>query len=410
MDVDEIEVNLVQLLTSLSTSLDLTNSGVLQHHRRTALISLQLGEMSNLSSNRLTNLFKAAIIHDLGAVSGDQKFILQKFDVKNPWEHCVKGANLVAGIPDMAGTAPIIRSHHDEWKGNNYSGLSQAQIPLESRIIHLADRVDVLINKDEFILNQSSFITERIQNLSGIAFDPDLVDLFSILGRRESFWLDLTSPWLETHLISHIPHQITGLYTTNLSAFGELFARVVDAKSKFTYRHSVYVGKVTGILGQQAGLNKRDCYLLEVAGLLHDLGKLAVPESVLEKPGALTVAEMNIIKQHPYFTYWILKTVVPGLPIAKWAAYHHERIDGKGYPFGKSGEELDLPARIVAVADCFSALREDRPYRRGMDWLQLRPLLRKNVDSGAMDGEVVALLFSNRSQLDDQWFDLSTAS
>jgi len=184
-------------------------------------------------------------------------------------------------------------------------------------------------------------------------------------------------------------------------------AYAVDAKSRFTYRHSHGVAAVSQVSGETMGLSGDRPLLLETAGLLHDLGKLTVPESILEKPGLLTHEEMNWIKQHTYYTYWFLMQAGFDPAMAEWAAFHHERLDGKGYPFGKSRTDLALEHRIIAVADIFTAVREDRPYRPAMDWSGIERVLTSQARSDGIDGDVVLALLGEKEALDDLWAELS---
>ena len=158
-------------------------------------------------------LFKAAM-HDIGAVNHRDKVILQKFDINNPWAHCEKGSSFVAGIPDLDSIRLTIYCHHDRWTGENPSGLTGNSIPLNSRIIHLAARVDVLLNHERYILEQNSEILQRIGRLSGEVFDPELYDILLELGKQESFWLDLVSPWIEDCMLELIP--------TSMAMLGEI--------------------------------------------------------------------------------------------------------------------------------------------------------------------------------------------
>ena len=402
-----LEINLVPCQINLARSLDFSSRGLLRHHQRVALMSLSLGQAAGLEQDALFDLFKAAIIHDAGAVTWREKLALEEFDVANSWSHCQQGYKLTAGIPTFDSVAETILSHHDHWAGDNPSGLSRSRIPLSSRIVHLADRIDVLVRDEVYILEQRREILQRIQKLSGRTFDPDLVDLLSDLTRNESFWLNLVSPWISDSLLQLVPYRRVSVPIENLLELAELFARVVDAKSHFTYRHSHGVAATAKFLAQKAGLPPQECMLLEVAGLLHDLGKLAVPEEIIEKPGRLTEAEMNLVKQHTYHTYWVLKPMMNEYPLAEWAAFHHERLDGQGYPFRKTGPELDLPSRIMAVTDIFTALREDRPYRQGLTWTELEGIIRRQAVGGALDPELVSLLFEDRRALDEIWAELT---
>ena len=147
-------------------------------------------------------------------------------------------------------------------------------------------------------------------------------------------------------------------------------------------------------------MSKDECLMMEIAGNLHDIGKLRVPNSILEKPGKLTDEEFNIIKEHPYYTRLILMNIDGFDKIADWAGYHHEKLNGRGYPFHFNGDFLDQGARIMAVADIFSAITEERPYRKGMTREQATKVMKENVEYGAICGEMVQLLFDHYNEVD----------
>ncbi|MBZ4653030.1 MAG: metal dependent phosphohydrolase [Peptococcaceae bacterium] len=403
-----LEINLASSLVHLSRSLDFSSQGLLQHHQRVALLSLYIGKAAGLKEQDLFNLFTAAIIHDVGAVTWNEKRSLHQFEVQSPWEHCQKGYEFLSGIPFLDKAADIVLSHHDTWAGNNPSGRYGTQIPLPSRIIYVADRVDVLINDKIFILQQSNDIIKQLQKYAGSLFDPDLVAVVADLTKVESLWMDLTSSWVSQRLLDELPENRRSIKPEDLSHMARLYARVVDAKSPFTHRHSQGVALIARSLAEQAGLPKDEVFLLNLAGLLHDIGKLSVPEEIIQKPGSLTAAEFSIMKQHTYYTYWWLKPLFPSFPVAEWAAYHHERLDGQGYPFHKGAHELDTKARIVAVADIFTALREERPYRSSLTWGEIERIIYNQVRGGALDGEIADILFENRGLIDDRWTSLSS--
>ena len=402
-----VQVKLVRSLLNLSRSLDFSSKGLMCHHQRVAYIALSLGQEVGLQENNLFDLFKASIIHDAGALSWREKLVLERFDVQNPWNHCKQGSAFVADIPTFSSLAPVILSHHDAWAGNNYSGYKRDQIPLLSRIIHLADRVDVLLKEGVYVLEQRDKIMKRIQALSGQVFDPDLVALLTDLSRRESFWLDLNSPWLNERLESLIPTTQVNVETEDLLHLGKLFARVVDMRSPFTYRHSNGVSLVGRFLAESMGFSHEEVELIQVAGLLHDLGKLAIPEAIIEKRGPLTKAEMNLMKQHTYYTYWLLKPITLPFPIPEWAAFHHERLDGQGYPFHKSATDLDTPARLLAVADIYTALREERPYRSSLSEVEIKRILKAKVADGGLDQKIIEHLLASYYAINNLWAQLS---
>jgi HD-GYP domain-containing protein (c-di-GMP phosphodiesterase class II) len=176
-----------------------------------------------------------------------------------------------------------------------------------------------------------------------------------------------------------------------------LFARIIDFRSPFTATHSSGVAACAETLAQLARRPQRECAQLRIAGLLHDLGKLAVPTEILEKPGPLSRRERSIVRCHTYYTYRTLSTIRELGEIAAWSGYHHERLDGSGYPFHKSGADIPLGARIVAVADVFTAIAEDRPYRQGMTDPRIREVLTAMVGRSSLDRELVELTLMNFS-------------
>jgi diguanylate cyclase (GGDEF)-like protein len=161
---------------------------------------------------------------------------------------------------------------------------------------------------------------------------------------------------------SHDELQLAAERTALLQAAKNL-VRFVDAKDRSTGNHSQIVSTLAGLIAVELGLEDGVVEQLRLAGLLHDLGKIGVPDSILKAPRALTDDEFQIIKKHPEIGYSMLK----GLdlePVNEWVLHHHEHWDGSGYPDGLSGESIPLGARIVLVADAFEAMTADRPYRR----------------------------------------------
>jgi HD-GYP domain-containing protein (c-di-GMP phosphodiesterase class II) len=174
-----------------------------------------------------------------------------------------------------------------------------------------------------------------------------------------------------------------------------LFREIIDFKSPFTAAHSSGVSACAGKLANLYGFTATDCELMKIAGNLHDIGKMAIPNAILEKSGKLTPAEFAIVKSHTYYTYHVLKPLAPISQIAEWAAYHHEKLDGSGYPFHRHSGELDFGSRIMAVADIYTAIAEERPYRSGMSHNQIYQVLKNAAVHQYIDSEIVALLLDN---------------
>ena len=153
------------------------------------------------------------------------------------------------------------------------------------------------------------------------------------------------------------------------------------------------------MLSRIFGLTEAEIALMEVAGNLHDIGKLAIPNSILEKPGKLTKEEMAVMKSHTYYTYAVINTIGGLQQIAEWAAFHHERFDGSGYPFHCTADELSTGSRILGVADIFTALAEDRPYRKEMSRENIFQIIKQFSDQQLLDSKIVNLLFENHDEI-----------
>jgi putative nucleotidyltransferase with HDIG domain len=151
-----------------------------------------------------------------------------------------------------------------------------------------------------------------------------------------------------------------------LDRVAQAFALVIDAKSPYTFRHSTRVAELALLTGRGLGFDQVALRDLRRAALLHDIGKLAVPNSILDKPGPLTAEERTRVEQHPRLSADILGRVAPLRPIARLAGAHHEKLDGSGYWQGLGSAELGMPERVLAVADIYEALTAERPYRTAL--------------------------------------------
>ena len=175
------------------------------------------------------------------------------------------------------------------------------------------------------------------------------------------------------------PGSVRILAAEQVDVVCQAFADVVDAKSPYTFRHSLGVTEVAERIARNLGLSPARRKLVYRSALLHDLGKLRVPNSILDKPGKLDDAEWAVMREHPMLSQKILERIPSFARIALIAGRHHEKLDGTGYPHGLKADALTLEDRIVAVADIYGALSEDRPYRNAMTTEQIFEILRRDV-------------------------------
>ncbi|UMZ75486.1 HD domain-containing phosphohydrolase [Natranaerofaba carboxydovora] len=397
MPGESFNVSLFDLTMCLSDAMDLISPVVVDHHKKVALIADYFGEEMGLSKEKQTVLTLAGLLHDSGAISLKERIDALTFELENPHKHSELGYLMLKGFPFYSEIATIIRYHHSSYK--EY----RTKVPFESHIVHLADRISVLINPDKQILEQKDYIIEKINDKKGDTFAPEIVEAFEKVSEKESFWLDIVSPDVGEILSSRAKSNAASisLDINGLLEIGELFTRVIDFRSVFTSTHSSGVAASAEALARKIGFSDLECLQMRLAGYLHDLGKLAVPKEILEKPGKLTEDEFRVIRTHTYYTYRTLERLPQLETINKWGALHHEKIDGSGYPFHCEGEKLSLGSRIVAVADVFTALTEDRPYREGLSPQKVEDILNNMVKEKALDSGVVEVLMKNYKEIDD---------
>jgi putative nucleotidyltransferase with HDIG domain len=171
---------------------------------------------------------------------------------------------------------------------------------------------------------------------------------------------------------------------------------VIDAKDHYTMAHSLQVMDYAHLIARELNLSQQEQEAVRVAGFLHDLGKIAVPDSILSKPGKLTDEEFVRIKSHPDEGIKIISQVSVLKKCAVLVHAHHERLDGSGYPTGRSGEDIPLGARILAVADVYSALTSDRPYRTAFGSVEAGGVL--DTMKGQLDPKIVEVFHALRER------------
>lgn len=360
-----LKIHPINFIRSMSMALELTSTGISNHHSRTTIIANAIAQHIQLSHHQLQTLIYASLLHDIGAASNwNEKHSIAHNDNTNEiFHHAEEGYNILTNSPLLIEIAIPIRYHHDRYCGGNPSGLKGDEIPLLSRIIHIADRIEVMIDKNEHIFKQRKEIISFIENSD--FFDPNLVRIVKKLAESEGFWLDIVNYEYQKGLLYEFDFLGKRILSSDdLINIAEIFSKVVDATSSFTLRHSKDVATLSTFLARKHGYNDEELKMFYLAGLLHDLGKLAVPNEIIDKPGKLTEEEYDLVKQHPYYSYRIIQNIEGFEQISKWVGQHHECFNNQGYPYKLNSDRISLGARILTVADIFCALTEDRPYRQ----------------------------------------------
>lgn len=359
------------------------------HLQRTAYISLCLAQTLRLPQRDIEHLFIAASIHDIGILDKKRTCItasdLVDEGVMAGHEH--KGVMMIKGIRFLAPVLPLVGRHHIVWNETQHDDLS-----LGCHILHMADTLDLFLRAQpgDYIVNSQMIIENYLAKHS--PFPPALIAALRTLQQQDIFWFRLASKRLHRVLAEVSPLNHRMINTDDLLEVCQLIAKIIDTYSNFTMTHSISVSNVARFLAKKMALPSEIQKEIAIAGYLHDIGKLHVPLELLEKNGRLSCSEYALVRTHSYKTLEMLSLIKPLSRIKLWAANHHERLDGSGYPRGLTSYNIDLPSKILAIADVFTAMTENRPYRKGMEPERALDIIREDVQNKRLERTVFDVL------------------
>ena len=432
-------IQLAELISALSHALDITEGQPQGHCVRCCWIGMHIAQALGLSDQQRWELYYTLLLKDLGCSSnaaricelyltddlafkrdfkrvGDglarvARFVLQHTGLKAGLAErfrsvlnvlregpdmaqeliqtrCQRGAEIARLLRFSEGVAMGIYHLDEHWNGQGKpDGLAGAAIPLYSRIALLAQVIDVFHHTD----GQDAALTEA-RKRSGQWFDPALVAVLDNLAAQSDFWAMLSSPHINTALLALEPATCTvPLDDDYLDDIATAFGQVVDSKSPYTSGHSGRVALYTDLIAEAMGVDAARRRWLKRGALLHDVGKLGVSNSVLDKAGALDGAEWEAVRLHAQLTEEILSKISAFSELAVIAGAHHERLDGKGYPRGLMADDIALETRIITTADIFDAITAERPYRGAVPVAKTLEMMAKTVGT-ALDPACFAAL------------------
>jgi putative nucleotidyltransferase with HDIG domain len=428
-------ISLSEIISALSYALDLTEGAVHGHALRSCLLGMRIAAEARLPADQTSSLYFALLLKDVGCssnagrmceiVGGDDRAVKAgvKYEdwtkphkaslatLKLLWNNvlpdsgpaarvarilrigvtqhrnneeiiglrCDRGASILNKLGMGEAAAQAVRSLDEHWDGGGYpDSVRGQQIPLLARICAVAQHLDVF--------SSGRGVEEAIATLeqrSGTWFDPELVRVAVSLHRRGALWENCLSSDSQDDTRRAVLDLDAGskhrLEAGRIDEICEAFADVVDAKSHFTFRHSMGVAEVAFGIATNLNLCADRTQLVRRAALLHDIGKLSVPNTILDKTGQLSEKEWETVHLHPGITRSILERVAPFREMAVIAGEHHEKLDGSGYPNRLMAPDLSLESRIIAVADVYAALSEDRPYCAALDLDEIVSIMTKLV-------------------------------
>ena len=379
-----MKLNLTDTLYALSFALDTVQyemGGISnQHGKNVAFISFLMGKYLNYDNDKLNDLVGLAILHDNAFTEyvreeyNDGKLYdydeiknnedinkLRNGFLSNP-RHNVVGEKNISLIPFRTDVKNVILYHHENADGSGPLKKKDYETNELAQIIHIADMMDVLFDLKKINEKEFDDAIIKIKNLEGKLFSKKMVDTLINSLKYEDI-LNLQNigviPYLKANLESHI-YDYSDEQIKKLCQF---FANIVDYKSSTTKLHSLGVADKCYKMAKYYGFDDDKAIRFYFAGAFHDIGKLIIHNDILEKPGKLTSEEFEHIKNHAEATSKILSQIEGLEDITRWAARHHEKLDGSGYSSKYKASDLSFEDRLLACIDIYQALTEKRSYK-----------------------------------------------
>ncbi len=370
-----------------------------EHSIKTALLSYYIA--SELFSDESSALFSAlgGLVHDIGFVV--PKYTKPLFDYRsayalselesssrNVFAHTTIGGYIISNFLGMYEYADIAFYHHTpapELDEDSFTHVVANIVGISDLVVSYLENTSPPLSKRII----PEILEKRRDN-----FFPDIYPVAMELLKKDYTWWSLENA--KYHIEDMVLNKMNVSEMIDIDSLidiGHFTAYLVDAKSSFTRKHSERIATLARDIAREFGMDDEKAKLFYVAGLFHDIGKIAIPLNILEKPARLDDTEFWYMRQHIYYTEILLKDFENfGCEWPIWARQHHERLDGTGYPRRLKGEELPLESRILQVCDVFVAFTEDRPYRDPLDFSEALGIIEKEVKAGKMDGEVLEKL------------------
>lgn len=383
-------LNITNVLKTVNSAYERFDKDACLHSLQVAYLTLKICKNLDIDEDTKNSLVIAAYFHDFSAEKTNMCDSLDKYEKGNAVkEHCILGYLLFKFLLPKSDICKFILYHHNTYDVDYI--INNIENPLESNIIKLADDISIynIFNEQASVNDVIDFLNER-----SYMYNPNYLNRFLDTNAKMAIENVLNESykenfWKEVDLLNYKVITIEDIILC--------LAFIIDCKCDITNFHSLSVSNTSCMLGKYFNLSENEYYNLKIGSLLHDIGKIAIPNEILKKEGPLTKAEFEIMKQHVVYTYEILSNL-KHKHILNIASNHHEKLNGKGYPRGLS--DLTLSEKIVAVADIFVALIQKRSYKDGFSKDKVIEILSNCANKGEIDGEVVKKVIENYDYLE----------
>jgi HD-GYP domain-containing protein (c-di-GMP phosphodiesterase class II) len=379
------------LIKSIATALDIVEGGLLgastNHGKRIAVLCAKMGKVLQKNQEEITAMVICALLHDNALT---EYILSERLDGHHDpamKKHCEFGQRNVDLLHFKTNVKDFILYHHERADGMGPFGIREGEGPLEAELITIADSIDAAYHLQRLEAAGLPAIRDIIARETGKNYGKtaaaamlEILTWPTILSLKDDVIRQTASETLFPWTVD--------IQTETIFGLAGFVARIIDYKSVFTRLHSTQIANKAWFMGQYYRYEPQEQAELYLAASLHDLGKLAVPSDILEKPGKLSEEEFKIIKDHVHLTWDLLSDIEGFETICQWASNHHEKLDGSGYPFGKKASELDFNSRLLACLDLYQAISEERPYHSGRNHEDTMRILYEMANKGEIDSDI----------------------
>ncbi len=391
-----MRIGLAKFIDSLSIALDYVEKEILNvspyHGQRVASITNKLATSLEFEQDIIFALTYAALLHDcaLNEYFEDEKpNENHSVSEKDMALHCYAGEKILSKLPFYKKIEGAVLYHHETADGNGAYRKKAEETPIFARLIHLADILDVNWSLSEKLDEQKyNSLCKWVKDNTGTLIDKECSDLF-FKSITYDFLSQITGNKVLDYFHKCIKYEDEEIPIDAIIDISSIFADITDYKSHFTWRHSLGIAEKAKIISKYYNYSEYDCKKMYIAGALHDIGKLLISNDILEKPGKLDADEYKTIQNHAIGSFKLLEGINGLEEIKRIASLHHEKLDGSGYPFGYTAENLSKDERLMACLDIYQALVEERPYKKGLSHDSAIKILKKMGDDGQLDKQII---------------------
>lgn len=378
-----------EIIGVVRRALCLIDERLVEHGERVAFIACKILEYSGrLQEFDWESLVLLSFFHDVGAYKTEEIDNMVAFETMEYFDHSIYGYLFLKYFTPLKDYADAILYHHTSYENLRKSDCQYKNYAL---LINIADRVDIfnMAGRDP---------AEVLDRGSGTLFSPELVNAFKQANEGGR----ITAPCVSGEYRNFIDEtdRRLSLPGTELFDYLKMMVFAIDFRSAYTVTHTINTTSIAVAIAKLSGLSRHETTAISYGAFLHDLGKIAIPLTILESPGRLSPGEMDIMKTHVLITDKIIRGIVDD-EVCSIAVRHHEKLNGTGYPMGLTDNELTYPEKILAVSDIISALVGRRSYKEPFPKDTVLTILHSMEDAGQLSPKACAAVYEHYDEIMD---------